>query len=462
QQLVTLTVDSGAELALRLGPTICSSSNSSNNNNDNSDIISDSPGSGPILKGVRIVVKGGGKLTVGMAVVSLDVESATAGEGTSTLTLEGAAQQVSNGGALEVERGGTAVFLVPVRFKGNSVAHGFSGGALHADGEVTFKHAAHFEGNRVDPGEESRGQGRQSCGGGVSVGASGRVKFSEFTSLEENSAGRGGALCNRGWVRFFRRSFFNANHARGGVTVGGDGGAVCAEEGSHTIFTRKSTFLMNWAAGSGGGVYNAGVAMFETSATFRGNDAAAAAEAAAAGKKGPVETGGGHVFNRGYLRIKGDASFREGFSANDGGAVYTVSGEDTVLGGITSFEGNTADGNCKDLFSAVEGSEVKLTTTTPTTTIPPHLVPPTTPAPGTTAEASTSTPASAMSTPPLTTTTATGTTTATIVTQQQRRVSRLDSSSDTINPATNTSRGKSMSTQSAESPSRRRTNPCQP
>lgn len=27
---------------------------------------------------------------------------------------------------------------------------------------------------------------------------------------------------------------------------------------------------------------------------------------------------------------------------DQGGAVYTVSGEDTVLGGITSFEGNTA------------------------------------------------------------------------------------------------------------------------
>lgn len=28
------------------------------------------------------------------------------------------------------------MFSVPVHFKGNSVAYGFSGGALHADGEV--------------------------------------------------------------------------------------------------------------------------------------------------------------------------------------------------------------------------------------------------------------------------------------------------------------------------------------
>lgn len=50
---------------------------------------------------------------------------------------------------------------------------------------------------------------------------------------------------------------------------------MCAEEGSQTIFNRKSTILMNRAAGSGGGVFNAGVALFETSVTFRGNDAAA-------------------------------------------------------------------------------------------------------------------------------------------------------------------------------------------
>ena len=37
---------------------------------------------------------------------------------------------------MEVKHGGEAVFLVPVRFKGNSVASGYSGGALHVDGEV--------------------------------------------------------------------------------------------------------------------------------------------------------------------------------------------------------------------------------------------------------------------------------------------------------------------------------------
>lgn len=51
------------------------------------------------------------------------------------------------------------------------------------------------------------------------------------------------------------------------------------EEGSNTIFTRRSTMLRNWAAGSGGSVYNAGVSTFETSASFRGNTAAAKAAA---------------------------------------------------------------------------------------------------------------------------------------------------------------------------------------
>ncbi|CAM9706521.1 unnamed protein product [Scytosiphon promiscuus] len=252
---------------------------------------------------------------------------------------------------------------------------------------------------------------------------------------------------------------------------------MCAEEGSQTIFARKSTILMNWAAGSGGGVFNAGVAIFETSVAFRGNNAAAAVAVApapvATGERRPSETGGGHVFNRGYLRIKGDASFREGFSATDGGAVYTVSGQDTVLGGITTFEGNTADGHCEDLYSAVEGSQVKLTTTTPITTIPSAAAPPappapsTTPASGPTVDASTSAAAGATSMPTMTTSTSTITTTptastASIGSEQRRRVSRLESSLDPITTSNNANREKNTSTQSAGSSIRRRSTPCQP
>jgi len=40
--------------------------------------------------------------------------------------------------------------------------------------------------------------------------------------------------------------------------------------------------MRNWAAGSGGGTYNAGVVSFETSAEFRANEAAAGAATAAA------------------------------------------------------------------------------------------------------------------------------------------------------------------------------------
>lgn len=60
----------------------------------------------------------------------------------------------------------------------------------------------------------------------------------------------------------------------------GNGGAVCAEEGSRTTFTRRSSMVRNWAAGSGGAVFNAGVVTFETSAEFRGNEAAVSAAAA--------------------------------------------------------------------------------------------------------------------------------------------------------------------------------------
>lgn len=62
----------------------------------------------------------------------------------------------------------------------------------------------------------------------------------------------------------------------------GDGGAVFAQEGSTTTFTRRSSMMRNWAAGSGGGAYNAGVVSFETSAEFRANEAAAGAATAAA------------------------------------------------------------------------------------------------------------------------------------------------------------------------------------
>ncbi|CAM9312124.1 unnamed protein product, partial [Ectocarpus fasciculatus] len=356
EKLVTLTVGGGVELAIHVSP---------GSNNEGLGEVEDeayrdttvSGLSGLRLRNVRIVVKSGAMLSVGMTGDSSsdDMEYGLPGEGTSTLTLEGAASQDSNGGALEVEEGGAAVFLVPVHFEGNSVQNGYSGGALHTDGEVTFENAAHFVGNHA-LGQGTRVQEAHSCGGGVSVGGTGRIEFSELASFEENSAWRGGALCNRGWSKFFRRSFFNGNRASGGAStrVGGDGGAVFTDEGSDTIFTRRSTMLRNWAAGSGGSVYNAGVSTFETSAAFRGNTAAATVRAGLSGSDNveaalpsspspsPAERGGGHLFNRGYLKIMGDASFIDGLSATDGGAVYTVSGEDTILGGITSFYGNTA------------------------------------------------------------------------------------------------------------------------
>eukprot|EP00904_Undaria_pinnatifida_P004735 jgi/Undpi1/14262/HiC_scaffold_9.g03911.m1 len=319
-----------------------------------------------VLTNVRFVVENGSRLNVRLAdSTDQNEEPADDGRGyggvrgSTTLKLQGIAQQDSNGGVLEVEEGGSAVFLVPVLFDSNSVAKGYSGGALHVDGEVTFEHAAHFIGNRAFGLEPSGGEG--SCGGAVSIGQGGRVVFEEFASFEENWSGRGGALCNRGSAEFFRRSFFNGNTASGklsGVSSGGDGGAIYTEKGSETAFTRKSTMLRNSAGRNGGAVYNAGTLRFSTSADFHGNRAE--------GLSGHSEAsglGGGHVFNRGVMSIKGDASFREGSSGGEGGALYTVSGDTTILGGITTLEGNTADGKCDDLFSALSGGEVKLTTT---------------------------------------------------------------------------------------------------
>eukprot|EP00903_Cladosiphon_okamuranus_P020674 g18984.t1 len=428
---VRLTVRSGSELSWRLSVT---------RRRDGGNEYEDEDAIGPALRlhNVRVVVEEGSRLFVGMVVEEAEIEevdeideigerdAASTEQGQrsisfsrlTTLVLEGAAPQGSNGGALEVKHGGEAVFLVPVHFAGNSVADGYSGGALHVDGEATFTHAAHFSGNRAaltfsEGGDVSvsssfvsasfvssspvstplptsswrhRHEVRRACGGAVSVGKSGRINFWEFTSFEDNySAVRGGAVCNRGWAKFFRRSFFNGNRAAGeyGGTparrrdkdkdrglVGGNGGAVFTDEGSTTTFTRRSSMLRNRAGGSGGALFNAGIVTFETSAEFRANEAAvSAAEEVADTSQGlevELEAGGGHVFNRGFLHIKGDASFREGISGGDGGAVYTISGEDTVLGGISSFEGNTAGGVCENVFSSVAGSEVKLTTTSAT------------------------------------------------------------------------------------------------
>ncbi|CAM9291475.1 unnamed protein product [Ectocarpus sp. 12 AP-2014] len=466
EKLVTLTVGGGIELAIHVSPGSTSEGLGGGEGEDEG--YRDPPVSGLTLRNVRVVVKSGAMLSVGVAgdISSDDMGYAGPGEGTGALALEGAAPQDSNGGALKVEEGGAAVFLVPIHFEGNSVQNGYSGGAFHTDGEVTFENAAHFVGNRA-PGQGSRGQEAHSCGGGVSVGGTGRVEFSELASFEENSALRGGALCNRGWAKFFRRSFFNGNRASGGAStrVGGDGGAVFTEEGSTTIFTRRSTMLRNWAAGSGGSVYNAGVSTFETSAAFRGNTAAAAVttetgssqtvEAAlpSSPPETETETGGGHLFNRGYLKIVGDASFVDGVSATDGGALYTVSGEDTILGGITSFHGNSARGNCKDVFAALAGSEVRLTTTSRVTATNSSAAAPvaTTPTVPTTTMAGVETTAASGS--PL------GLPAASIGSKQRRRVSRLaPDASDDPGGTLGTSRSANKKKRSI---AKRRT-PCQP
>ena len=45
--------------------------------------------------------------------------------------------QDSDGGVLKILHGGSAVFQVPVEFDSNSVAKGYSGGALHVEGKVS-------------------------------------------------------------------------------------------------------------------------------------------------------------------------------------------------------------------------------------------------------------------------------------------------------------------------------------
>ena len=53
----------------------------------------------------------------------------------------------------------------------------------------------------------------------MSVGEGGRIVFSEFTTFQDNSSERGGALCNRGSTAFYRRSFFTGNSA---IASGGE------------------------------------------------------------------------------------------------------------------------------------------------------------------------------------------------------------------------------------------------
>lgn len=95
RQLVTLTVGGGIELAIHVSP----GSNNEGLGEVEGEVYRDTTVSGLSglrLRNVRIVVKGGAMLSVGMTgdYSSDDMEYGLPGEGTSALTLEGAASQV--------------------------------------------------------------------------------------------------------------------------------------------------------------------------------------------------------------------------------------------------------------------------------------------------------------------------------------------------------------------------------
>lgn len=94
RQLVTLTVGGGIELAIHVSPG--STRERSGGSKGEDEGYRDPPVSGLSLRNVRIVVKSGAMLSVGVAGdYSLDdMGYAGPGEGTSALTLEGAAPQV--------------------------------------------------------------------------------------------------------------------------------------------------------------------------------------------------------------------------------------------------------------------------------------------------------------------------------------------------------------------------------
>ncbi|CAM9457205.1 unnamed protein product [Ectocarpus sp. 8 AP-2014] len=149
----------------------------------------------------------------------------------------------------------------------------------------------------------------------------------------------------------------------------------------------------------------------------------------------------------------GDASFIDGVSATDGGALYTVSGEDTILGGITSFHGNSAGGNCKDVFAALAGSEVTLTTTSRATATNSSAAAPVATNAAVPATTTAGVETTAVSGSPL------GPPAASIGTKQRRRVSHL--TPDASDDPGGTIRTSRSATKKKRSIPKRRT-PCQP
>lgn len=92
---MTMTVTSGSELLMQL------TTSNDDDNNDNSismgDDTSSAGSAGLRLKNVRIVVEAGGKLTVGMMMMTEGLRQRPPGQGSSSsLMLEGAAQQVGH------------------------------------------------------------------------------------------------------------------------------------------------------------------------------------------------------------------------------------------------------------------------------------------------------------------------------------------------------------------------------
>lgn len=156
--------------------------------------------------------------------------------------------------------------LKSVRIEGSKAAYG---GAIYNNGLLIVE-ASLIRANTATMMDEEARTCQKGCGGGLYNDGYGTA-FLTDTTLEENEAGRGGALYTAGLLALKEVTLRN-NRAEDGA--GAYVGTYILEEGqSGTLTAEDSTFEENQAQGKGGAIYSGGTVSLKTTALV-GNQAA--------------------------------------------------------------------------------------------------------------------------------------------------------------------------------------------
>ena len=280
----------------------------------------------------------------------------------------------TNGGGVVVDN---ATFTFPIgTITGNDAASNGGGVAVinttGGDAAGVFTTANASASNTASYYNNLINSNSASNGGGIAVIA-GTLNIS-YTKIYGNTATRGGAIYNRGEVKFGKYTFIGNDATSSGNTAELDGGGVyndttgvITQVDGNTSDGQNLNLLFNQAmTGSGGGIANNGTMTFSYHTKIYNNRAAAGAGVAnledgtftingvgeiyANATTGDAYGGGG-LYNSGTTRILTNYSFGKKNSGNEsirGGGIYNggtlIFGSPTELKNITiSISYNRAD-----------------------------------------------------------------------------------------------------------------------